>query len=344
MSKSKTFYYKGRKCLKFMKICKGCNQLKLLIKFEKSKNVKDGYSNKCYKCRRKRYKKKNPVLYYRGIKCKKFMKVCSKCNNLKLIIKFSRESKGRDGYRGDCQECKYNQSKIRYKHTCIQCGKKFTSSEKEQKFCGIKCHGQWRNENLIGEKHWNYGKKLIKISGPNSYLWKGGDIYFKCEQCGKESHTGRWAYNQSKHHFCSVECKAHWQSINLKGENNPMYNKPRSKGKDSPNYNPNITDEERETRNQRLLIIGYKEFRDKVYKRDNYTCQLTGIKGHSLVVHHLNGYNWDKKHRLDENNAITLTREIHNLFHKIYGKGNNTKEQFEEFKNRYHNGEFKEVV
>ena len=62
------------------------------------------------------------------------------------------------------------------------------------------------------------------------------------------------------------------------------------------------------------------------------------------MVHHLNSYHWDKEHRTDLDNGITITEEIHKLFHKIYGRKNNTKEQFEEFKTRYQNGEFKEVI
>ena len=42
-----------------------------------------------------------------------------------------------------------------------------------------------------------------------------------------------------------------------------------------------------------------------------------------------------KKHTLDI--GITLNKEIHKQFHKLYGKTNNTKEQFEEFKSNYLN-------
>ena len=48
-------------------------------------------------------------------------------------------------------------------------------------------------------------------------------------------------------------------------------------------------------------------------------------------MHHINGYNWDKENRTNINNGITLNQEIHKEFHKLYGKGNNTKEQFNQF-------------
>lgn len=99
-------------------------------------------------------------------------------------------------------------------------------------------------------------------------------------------------------------------------------------GKNNHRYNPNLTDEDRA--NRRLLPEN-KEWRNRVYTRDNYTCQCCGQKGGNLNAHHLNGFNWDKEHRTSKLNGITLCKKCHNEFHSIHDKGNNTIIQFRDF-------------
>ena len=99
-------------------------------------------------------------------------------------------------------------------------------------------------------------------------------------------------------------------------------------GENSPRWNSELTDEERELKRN---YPEYSEWREKVYERDNYTCQYCGERGGKLNVHHLNSYDWDKEHRTDINNGIVLCEKCHKEFHKIYSYGNNTIAQFREF-------------
>jgi hypothetical protein len=117
------------------------------------------------------------------------------------------------------------------------------------------------------------------------------------------------------------------------------------------------------------------EWKKESFKLNNYKCCITNKKadGH-FEVHHLlsvniiiqnilnelnlpvkkqiNEYSKDELERIIEtfinkNNKIygvVLHPLIHKLYHSIYGYGNNTPSQFEEFKQRYKSGEFDSIL
>jgi len=74
----------------------------------------------------------------------------------------------------------------------------------------------------------------------------------------------------------------------------------------------------------------YREFRDTVMRRDNFTCQVTGLQG-NLAVHHIEAVSLNKSRIFDVTNGITILQSVHDAFHAKYGNGHNTPEQWNDF-------------
>ncbi len=223
--------------------------------------------------------------------CKKIMKVCTSCGKLKSIQKFYKR-RAKNGTIIRDGQCKQCIEEKRRKRYTLVC-----------EYCG---------------KEFTCGVKKQKFCSP-ACQGKSRDnkVKYNCEICGKECKESKQHYLKSKHHFCGSKCMYIWQSQNWKGENHH-------------NWNPNLTQEERNR--CRISSKDYDEWRMSVYKRDNFTCQYCKqSKGKYLNAHHLNGFNWDKNNRYNIDNGVTLCEECHKKFHKLYGKGNNTKEQFKEW-------------
>lgn len=66
----------------------------------------------------------------------------------------------------------------------------------------------------------------------------------------------------------------------------------------------------------------YKEWRTAVFKRDNYTCQICGIKGKRLNADHIKRFSDYKELRLALENGRTLCESCHKKT-DTYGKKSN---------------------
>ena len=108
-------------------------------------------------------------------------------------------------------------------------------------------------------------------------------------------------------------------------------------------YNHELTEEERLEGRKRDRCYGYNKWASEVKECSNYTCDCCSYKGSKndgfMCSHHLESYDKNKELRIDITNGVCLCEHCHEEFHKVYGYGNNTKEQYIEFKENKNKGE-----
>jgi len=89
-----------------------------------------------------------------------------------------------------------------------------------------------------------------------------------------------------------------------------------------------LTEEERVNRRSMPWM---KAWAKEVKVRANFTCEACGQVGGKLASHHKDSYRSNKMRRTDILNGVCLCEDCHKDFHKQYGQGNNTVDQFEEW-------------
>lgn len=96
------------------------------------------------------------------------------------------------------------------------------------------------------------------------------------------------------------------------------------RGKNHPSYKHgqgSLRDQEKDKLQAWALEV------KKIY---NFQCFLTGTSD-DLQSHHLEGWSKSEEKRYDVSNGVCLAKPVHKQFHNIYGLGDNTTEQFEQF-------------
>ncbi len=192
---------------------------------------------------------------------------------------------------------------------------------------------------MFGATPWNKGKKFIAMIGNTNGFKKGQAPWNKGLKGIMPNHTEERKILMKKlligRKKSDIERK-HISDSKM-GSKNPMFGKHLTEehkrkigknfGKDNPAWKGGITKESALIRSG----IEINLWKQSVMARDNWTCQKTGIKGGRLELHHIFNFADYPELRTSIENGITLSKESHKEFHKIYGKRNNTKQQLEEF-------------
>lgn len=124
-------------------------------------------------------------------------------------------------------------------------------------------------------KCWNKGKKCPQLA-----YWKG-----KKNPGHSESMKGRIPWNKGLKGYMSGENNGNWKG-GISVENRSIYQS-----------------------------IEYRDWRDKIFKRDNYTCQVCYKTNCELNAHHIKIWRKYPELIFDIDNGLTLCVKCHNKKH-----------------------------
>jgi len=187
---------------------------------------------------------------------------------------------------------------------CENCGIEYWATHSVTKYCSRKCMGK-ANSNSTELQCEYCGKKFSKpvsvlTHNPSKYcskkcygMAKRDRVDCECGVCGKKFIELPCHIARGGGKYCSHQCFGTAHS----GENHY-------------GWKPDLG-ENRSIRS----IPEYKEWRNSVYARDNWTCQDCGGRGGILHAHHIFPFADFPEHRLEVWNGTTLCKSCHGKIH-----------------------------
>lgn len=180
-------------------------------------------------------------------------------------------------------------------------------------------------------KHSWYKKHYIPTGTPLGRN-KTGE-YYKCNFCGKQFYRLRTWINKGIKIYCSSSCwggefKRRYMTgefisftkgTHVQTNTGKTHFKKGERIKEKHwNWKGGITSENTRIRNS----IEYGDWRSKILKRDDYTCQMCGQRGGKLNVDHIKPFSLFPSERLNLENGRTLCVSCHQKTSTFAGKIN----------------------
>jgi hypothetical protein len=193
-------------------------------------------------------------------------KICQSCGNV-FYKKVNVSSKNWLNAKYCSHPCSLQFTSVQKVNGNYWLGKKIPDEVRQK--ISKSCKGRPANSGCFkkGQVGINLGRKFPSLTGSNNPRFNS--IEKSCLNCGKTILVQK--YRQETQKWCDTKCYMKWR----RGENNPRY-----KG-----------DEATTKLKKRIIVLAeYKEWRNDVYNRDNFTCQSCNKRGGNLEVHHLKSF------------------------------------------------------
>jgi len=206
---------------------------------------------------------------------------------------------------------------------CQECGKEYTTQGK--KYCSNECRGN-------------------ATKGKNNYSWRGGPVARECQICGKQFEVRASRIRNGEGKYCSRECSSKAQVTRVECrcvvcgvmfERTPclvtrgggnycskqchgIAQRKLRLGENCPNWKGGSTPKGKLIRGS----ASYKDWREAVFARDNWTCQDCGERNYKgrgktvfLHAHHIFSFADFPEHQLAVWNGVTLCEICHSKHH-----------------------------
>lgn len=203
---------------------------------------------------------------------------------------------------------------------CECCKKVFEKNKRipysqweKQKYCSRECFDSLRLKNGFGK--WNKGKKRTQEFKQNmSLIKKGKKPYTMTEATRLKISEVRKLLNKEMG-LGFKPGNTYWDN---KKATESRFKKGQNVGTKNHNWKGGITPIQIKIRTSKR----YQEWREKVFKRDNYTCQKCKKRGGNMNAHHIKTFSENQELRFLLKNGITFCEKCHRQFHKKYGHKN----------------------
>lgn len=177
---------------------------------------------------------------------------------------------------------------VNNKNSCIEIAKKIsttaTTISRWLKVAGIQARTRSEAKLVYNKKH----------GSPDPRRGVVNKETVLCIYCGKEKKVWPFRTKSTVWFTCSKQCKKAYLKENFSGENAFAY----------------IDGRHKETLKVRQSL-DYKDLRESIFKRDEYTCNLCKKIGGNLDAHHIIPVSVNIDKALDPFNIITLCRDCH---------------------------------
>lgn len=177
---------------------------------------------------------------------------------------------------------------------CLECGKLYKKNYhlskenwKKSKFCSRKCHNKFRQgkPSVSPNTTFKKGHKIFvplenRRHGENNPRWRGGQVSKICLICSKKFKVDIYRKDTAK--VCSRKCLNKYRAL--------PENRIRLSEKQKKIFQDKVGKSYKISKSFDKLIrtsVHYKIWREEIFKRDNFICQVCGIKGGNLIADHI---------------------------------------------------------